>query len=376
LHDDRIRRHESYFDSNGWIMQRAPFYAYRQMAKLAEILDMPEDQDLFTVSWNLSDVCNYKCAYCEEELNGGRNKFPELKNIQGFIAALERATVGKKVVFDLKGGEPTLWRELPALVDQLRGRGWQSVVVTNGSRRPDWWRENGGRFDIVVLSFHPGAAKIEHFVDVIKILGERAMCGVLVAMEPARFSEGQEAVRLLRDTFPALGVTPIVLAEPGSHGKMYDYTPEQKAWLANPPPGKKIDGAEIFRHFENPSARGGREKVRVKTRTWLTKKETVLTDDQLKVQGLNRFKGWTCTAGLSRLHIETDGGIFRGQCRAGDQLGTIYDEELVIRSRARYCRALIARNSSAAGNLELPRPASRAVGEQPGSAPPGLVLSE
>lgn len=303
--------------------------SYFKRGGIAELRELPEDRDLFSISWNLSDVCNYKCTYCGDDLNGGKFKFPSMDRIQGFISAIERSTAGRRVLFELKGGEPTLWRELPDLVNRLRSRGWQSVLVTNGSRRPEWWSENGARFDIVVLSFHPGQSSIDHFIEVIRLLGTRAMCGVLVAMDPLHFDQGVDAVRRLRDAYPALSVTPIILAEPGGCGRMYTYTDEQKHWFENVPSGKWPEDGQVFRHFENPAVRGGREQVRVVSGGWREREET-LNGEQLKNRGMNSFRGWSCSVGLKRLHIETDGTIFRGQCRAGDPIGSIYDPELVL----------------------------------------------
>ena len=40
----------------------------------------------------------------------------------------------------------------------------------------------------------------------------------------------------------------------------------------------------------------------------------------------NKFKGWTCTAGLESLMINWDGEVHRATCRVGGSLGNIYND--------------------------------------------------
>jgi hypothetical protein len=39
---------------------------------------------------------------------------------------------------------------------------------------------------------------------------------------------------------------------------------------------------------------------------------------------LNKFKGWTCNAGLESLMINWDGEVHRATCRVGGSIGNIY----------------------------------------------------
>lgn len=299
---------------------------------LREIRELEADRDVVTVSWNLSNVCNYRCGYCEEEFNGGDREFPDLDKIAPFLGGLDRAMAGKKLVFEIKGGEPTLWNDLPKFTSFLRARGWHSVVVTNGSRRIDWWKTHISQIDIVCLSFHPQYASIDHFLEVIETVYRNALSGVLVAMDPAHFTRAVEAVNRLRERFPWLSVTPIQLAQPGSGGTLYKYNDLQRAALtklasfqtAEPPP----------EHFYNPRLRGGRSRITALGSDG-SLKET--TDEEVKQKGLNRFSGWSCTAGLNRLHIETDGRVFRGQCRVGGEIGSIYTDRIAFPEETVKC---------------------------------------
>jgi hypothetical protein len=73
----------------------------------------------------------------------------------------------------------------------------------------------------------------------------------------------------------------------------------------------------------------------IKEQNATVKANTVLTDEQgtetlihandiIKLH-LNKWKGWTCNAGLESLMINWDGDVHRATCRVGGSLGNIYE---------------------------------------------------
>lgn len=51
----------------------------------------------------------------------------------------------------------------------------------------------------------------------------------------------------------------------------------------------------------------------------------VITPRELRDQGLNKWEGWTCHAGLEQLVINNEGEIFRGWCKQGGSMGNVKD---------------------------------------------------
>lgn len=51
-----------------------------------------------------------------------------------------------------------------------------------------------------------------------------------------------------------------------------------------------------------------------------------LTVDQIISLGMNRWKDWMCSAGVTHLYVGYDGDIYRGNCRVGGKLGNIYSQ--------------------------------------------------
>jgi len=92
---------------------------------------------------SVTDRCNFRCAYCmPKEVFGRRYEFLRRDELLTFeeIARLARAFAGLGVEkLRLTGGEPTVRRDLPDLVEMLAGiEGIRDVAMTtNGSRLAD-----------------------------------------------------------------------------------------------------------------------------------------------------------------------------------------------------------------------------------------------
>ncbi|MCM2277023.1 MAG: radical SAM protein [Oligoflexia bacterium] len=53
---------------------------------------------------------------------------------------------------------------------------------------------------------------------------------------------------------------------------------------------------------------------------------TDLSVDQTIASGLNRWRGWRCSAGVEHLYIDYDGDVWIGNCRVGGNLGNVFRE--------------------------------------------------
>lgn len=78
-------------------------------------------------------VCNSRCGYCDLPLNEGRYEMSrgEIRHVFTDLYAS-----GLRYVF-VQGGEPTLRRDLPDVLDDLAAIGFGLCVVTNGTRLTD-----------------------------------------------------------------------------------------------------------------------------------------------------------------------------------------------------------------------------------------------
>jgi len=81
----------------------------------------------------LTNECNFSCWHCPmgKWRNSTRPKFP-LRNDE-LIPFLDRYVDPASWVVELTGGEPTLYEGFDELVDWLSGKGYYTLVKTNGS---------------------------------------------------------------------------------------------------------------------------------------------------------------------------------------------------------------------------------------------------
>jgi MoaA/NifB/PqqE/SkfB family radical SAM enzyme len=70
--------------------------------------------------------------------------------------------------------------------------------------------------------------------------------------------------------------------------------------------------------------------------TLIDNKELAHTNDLIK-EHKNKFKGWTCRAGIESLMINWDGEVHRATCRVGGSLGNIYTGNFQIPSDPVVC---------------------------------------
>jgi MoaA/NifB/PqqE/SkfB family radical SAM enzyme len=79
--------------------------------------------------------------------------------------------------------------------------------------------------------------------------------------------------------------------------------------------------------------------VEANTVVWLDDKFAQLhyhANDMIK-NHQNKFKGWTCSAGIESLMINWDGDVHRATCRVGGSLGNIYEGDFVAPSEPVTC---------------------------------------
>jgi MoaA/NifB/PqqE/SkfB family radical SAM enzyme len=65
-------------------------------------------------------------------------------------------------------------------------------------------------------------------------------------------------------------------------------------------------------------------------------KQIIHANDVIKLH-LNKYKDWTCNAGIESLMINWDGDVHRATCRVGGSLGNIYEGDFVAVSDPVTC---------------------------------------
>ncbi|WP_170422234.1 radical SAM protein [Ruegeria arenilitoris] len=265
------------------------------------------------VDWMLGNRCNYACSYCPAALHDGTIGWQSLEDVVGMIEALQehyQEGLGSRVWLQLTGGEPTLHPKIKDILSAARAHDMKVSLISNGSRTERFWQAIRDKLDSLILTYHLEEADFEHVRRVIAILAEVIHVQVNITMLPDRFDESYDVARKLGQEFPRIGIVmkPLRL-EFGN--ELYPYSDEQLSKMRERMSSPGRSGGKL-RHprgiMVRNNADGSRETFR---------------PNEFIMRGENRWKGWTCDAGIESLRIAGDGGVFRAVCGVGGRIGKI-----------------------------------------------------
>ena len=249
------------------------------------------------VQWLLGNKCNYRCSYCLDIFHKGDHPFP---NEEQFIDICKDIIyhyddLGRDVVFEFMGGEPTLLKKIPQVGKRLHNFPTNIVLKTNGSASIEWWQDARRYLTEVVISVHREFADIDHIKKVIQLL------------------QNDEVFH------------PIELTV------LFPVTLKEDSWnwgVTNVKKFRKKYGVGDLQLLYSNFGRGSNMHLPYKDYQWneyhqLAGTERIL--DAPPVIEYPSFKGVVCYAGLDTLVIDSKGNVFRGWCNQGGKLGNVYE---------------------------------------------------
>jgi sulfatase maturation enzyme AslB (radical SAM superfamily) len=247
----------------------------------------------------LGNNCNYNCSYCLDIFKKGDHPFPDdelfLEISKDIIYHYD--DLGRDVVFEFMGGEPTLIDKIPQFGKRLHNFPTNITLKTNGSASLAWWEESRRYLTEVIISVHREFADIEHIKNVVQLLQNN-------------------------ETSHPINLT-----------VLFPVTLKQDSWewgLHNVRKFKKRYGVGELQLLYSNFGRGSNMYLPYKEHQW---------DQYYKLKGLTRtvdpdpsiilkypsYKDKTCHAGLDTLVIDSKGNVFRGWCMQGGKIGNIYE---------------------------------------------------
>ncbi len=162
--------------------------------------------------------CNYRCPFCHNsELLGGAQE--EFMSEEEFFAFLEK----RKGLLDgvaVSGGEPTLYKGLPAFLARIKAMGFAVKLDTNGSR-PQVLKElvDKGLLDYVAMDVKNGP---QHY-------------GQTVGLEKFDLAATEESLRYLMEDKVDYELRTTLVEPLHTEGSIL----QMGQWLASLTPGKK-----------------------------------------------------------------------------------------------------------------------------------------
>ncbi|HMN68570.1 MAG TPA: radical SAM protein [Bdellovibrionales bacterium] len=299
------------------------------------------------VNWNLGNVCTYKCIYCATACHDGSHGWPDIETATRVVRSLDKiykcAPYNKrKIVFELLGGECTIWKDFEQLAHTIRETDNLIMLVTNGIRTARWWKDHAELFASVNLSFHPESADYQHISEVANILAERQIpASILLLMYPPRWEYSLQAhahflehapyatvslqsLTLLKDSAAAQ-----IHAGAENTNARWPYNIEQLRWMQENythfprlipkrdlrgimcPDRPTYPGLIFFAH-DNPS------------------RLHQVTNGYLSSHRLNNWKDWQCYVGIDTLYLEQNGDLRRdAMCRVRKPFGNWKKDDLL-----------------------------------------------
>ena len=269
-------------------------------------------QDSIKVEWNLGKRCNYDCSYCPSSIHDNTSPHTDIKILKATVDKL--ITLGKPIRLSFTGGEPAVHPQIEELLSYCKKQGisWLNLT-TNGTRKHEWYLDMQKYVDHYVFSLHfeyDWNKIIDTIVHFSNWTDKKFFINVMAHHN--YMTEVKTAVEFLENTDIKFAVRRIRWTE-GDHNIFDDLRYD----------GKDLDWILSKEATTEPN-------------TVIDDNKLMHSNDVIKLH-LNKFKNWTCNAGLESLMINWDGEVHRATCRVGGSLGNIYQDSFVVPSDPVNC---------------------------------------
>lgn len=270
------------------------------------------DRDTLVVDWFLGKRCNFDCSYCTPDIHDNFSKHIPLADLKNTIRAFLEKFSPEKVKIGFTGGEPCVHPEFHLFVEHLNQLGITSTTVTtNGSRPAKYYISLYNNIKRCTFSQHFEYTENKIFLPKIKEIfsniNNNKHLMVQIMYHSNYINEAKEAVQFYKDNNIPYSLRRI-RSKTIDHKIYNNYSDDDLNWLIN----------------ENKNNTIQEPNVEIWTETDTITSEFVHVN-QISGEKKNNFKGWTCFAGISYIHIWSDGTVYRGNCKEGGAIGNIND---------------------------------------------------
>ena len=267
-------------------------------------------QDSIKIEWNLGKRCNYDCSYCPASIHDNSSPHTDIEILKATVDKL--MTLGKPIRLSFTGGEPTVHPKFAELIKYCNhvGISWISVT-TNGTLPFEFYASMN--VDQYVFSLH-----LEYDWQRVYNTMNKVAEGTtikIIAQIMCHHDHMDAAVTIFARCLTAH--IPATLRRirwtQGDHDLFDDmrYHPDHLSWIK-------------------------KQEATVQGNCVIDATQIMHANDVIKLH-LNKYKGWTCNAGIESLMINWDGDVHRATCRVGGSLGNIYEGNFVAPSEPVTC---------------------------------------
>jgi organic radical activating enzyme len=272
------------------------------------------------ITWQVSDVCNFRCSYCNPGNWGGHHKNLDIDTYVSVLGRIidffqSKGYTGFKMFFS--GGEPSVWPPLIPICQFIRSRVERPsmAINTNLSRPLDWWQEHRYLFNDVVASFHIEFTNKDKYLENVLFLQDHlSYLACRLLMHDERFAEVVEFGELLKQRLDNAVIEYAPLFEELTpHAGMHHYA---DAWKRDFLTGNVYWAKR--RQIDLPN----RPAPAYCDEHWSDGMRRGLNSNRIVGEGLNHFEGWTCWIN-DAITINPRGDIRLASCNASQLVGNI-----------------------------------------------------
>jgi MoaA/NifB/PqqE/SkfB family radical SAM enzyme len=266
------------------------------------------------IEWNLGKRCNYDCSYCPSEIHDNTSPHTNIEILKATVDKL--MLLEKPIRLSFTGGEPCVHPKFDELIKYCKhvGINWISVT-TNGTRPYEFY--SSLPVDQYVFSLHLEYdwPRVYDTMNKVFDLTKIKIIAQIMCHHDHMNSAVTIFARCLQAKIPA--TLRRIRWTQGDHDLFDDmrYHPNYLDWIKQ-------------------------QEATVQPNTILFYKDKAMeqrhANDVIKLH-LNKYKGWTCNAGIESLMINWDGDVHRATCRVGSSLGNIYEGNFVAPSEPVTC---------------------------------------
>lgn len=284
-----------------------------------------ENNNEAVVTWILNDICNYSCRYCPESLHNGKNYKNDWDSVSEFLQHINDmlGVNGRKIIFSISGGEPTLSPFFSVLIKKIYDLGHYTRLTTNLARTPRFIEENFKYILNASCSFHSAFEftnnTVDTFIEKVKVSDKVTYTTVRVMMDPLYWDQCVSFIeRLKSETTAQIEIVRIEDQYGNSNIKLCEiiYNQEQldffdKFQIVHRRPN--LDRNILFKEVPFSCTMKYEDGTDVEHRSF----------QKLINNGQTLFYGYNCSIGKESIFIHQSGDIRKGNCHVGGKWGNI-----------------------------------------------------
>ena len=266
------------------------------------------------IEWNIGKRCNYDCSYCPSVIHDNYSAHTDIEILKATVDKLLK--IKKPIRLSFTGGEPCIHPKFDELIKYAKHKGinWISVT-TNGTRPYEFYASLP--VDQYVFSIHLEYDWRRIFNTVESVFDQTKIKVIAQIMAHHDYMKAAKQLRSRCQSAHIPNTVRRIRWTEGDHDLFDDmrYHPDDLVWI------KEQDATVQGNCVIDKDS---------------TNEKIIHANDIIKLH-LNKFKGWTCNAGIESLMINWDGEVHRATCRVGDSLGNIYQGTFIVPTSPIIC---------------------------------------